>query len=99
MEQIILWESNGEVIRACEVAVLQALKELGIKATLTVNSEPPLIGRNQLWDRLPVLEIRGLHWSLRPGRAFRVEELMPLFAKIFTDQLQECPSRSTEEAD
>ena len=98
MEQIILWESKGETIRACELAVHEALKELGLKAVVTVNSEPPLIGRNQLWGRLPVLEIRGLYWSLRPGCAFRAEDLKPLFTRIFVYRLEGSPGQNSNEA-
>jgi thioredoxin 1 len=98
MEQIILWESQAETIRACELAVHEALKELGLKAVVTVNSEPPSIGRNQLWGRLPVLEIRGLYWSLRPGCAFRAEDLKPLFTKIFFDRMEWSPGRKADEA-
>ncbi len=91
MEEILIWESNVERIRACETAVYQALKELGLKARVIVNSEPPLISRNQLWERLPVLEIQGLRWSLRPGHAFTAEQLTRLFGKIFADQVGEGP--------
>jgi hypothetical protein len=87
MEQIILWEIRGEIIRACELAVHQALRELKLTATVSVNSEGPLIGRNQLWGRLPVLEIRGLYLSLRPGIAFTSGELRSLFSKVFADRL------------
>jgi thioredoxin 1 len=83
MKQIILWECDGDTIHACLAAVHEALKDLGLNAVVTVNSEPPLIGRNQLWKKLPVLEIQGLHWSLRPGCAFKAEELKPLFSRIF----------------
>ncbi|MHB1414935.1 MAG: hypothetical protein ACYC1C_06750 [Chloroflexota bacterium] len=88
MEEIIIWESSVETIRACEIAVYHALKELGLKAQVTVNSEPPLISRNQLWDRLPVLEIQGLRWSLHPGEPFTAAQLTSLFRKIFADQIQ-----------
>ena len=88
MEEIILWESDCKTIRACEIALHEALKKLGLKAIVTINSEPPLIARNQLWGRLPVLEIQGLHLSLRPGCAFTVEELTRLFKKIFANQIQ-----------
>jgi thioredoxin 1 len=98
MEQIILWESRGEIIRACELAVHQALKELGIKAIVTVNSEAPLIGRHHLWARLPVLEIQGLHWSLTPGCAFRVGDLKLLFSKVFASQIEGRPCESLKEA-
>jgi thioredoxin 1 len=97
MEQIILWESRGEMIRACELAVHQALKELGIKAVVTVNSEPPLIGRHHLWERLPVLEIQGLHWSLRPGCACRVGDLKLLFSKVFGSQIERPPGKNFKE--
>ena len=70
MEEIILWECNIERIHATEAAVYQALREIGYKARLTINCEMPLLSRHQLWDRLPVLEIRGQRWSLCPGRAF-----------------------------
>jgi thioredoxin 1 len=98
MEQIILWECQGETIRACELAVHEALKELGIKAVVTVNSEPPLIGRNQLWGRIPVLEIRGLYWSLRPGCAFRAEDLKRLFTRIFVDRMEGGPGKNADKA-
>ena len=91
MEEIIIWESNVETIRACETAVHQALKELGLKARVTINSEPPLISRNQLWERLPVLELRDQRWSLHPGRAFTAEQLIRLFTKVFADQMEEGP--------
>lgn len=90
MEEIILWESDIERIHACKTVVYQALKQLGFKARLTVNSETPLISRNQLWERLPVLEIRGQCWSLHPGRAFTVEQLTRLFMRIFLDQVSTC---------
>jgi hypothetical protein len=88
MEEIIIWESSVETIRACELAVNQALRNLGLKARITVNSEPPLISRNQLWDRLPALEIRDQRWSLHPGQPFTAEQLTRLFKMIFAAELQ-----------
>jgi hypothetical protein len=87
MQEIQIWESNVERIRACELAVYQALKELGLKGRVVVNSEPPLISRHQLWDRLPVLEIDGLRYSLHPGEAFTGEQLTRLFRKVFAEQI------------
>ena len=86
MKEIILWEVDTKIIRACELAIYDSLKSLGLKAFVTINSEVPLIARNQLWNRLPVLEIRGLQWSLHPGRPFTVEELTGLFSKVLIDQ-------------
>jgi thioredoxin 1 len=97
MEEIILWESEGERIRTCLLAVHEALNELGLKAIVTVNSEPPLIGRMQLWGRLPVLEIKGLYWSLRPGCAFRAKDLKFLFSKIFSGRMEGYPGQILNE--
>jgi hypothetical protein len=41
MEEIILWESNGETIWACEVAIYWTPKALNVEALVTVSSEPP----------------------------------------------------------
>lgn len=90
MEEILLWECNIERIHAIETAVYQALREIGYKARLTINCETPLLSRHQLWDRLPVLEIRGQRWSLRPGMAFTTEQLTRLFTMIFIDQNSTC---------
>jgi hypothetical protein len=90
MEEIILWECNIERIHATETAVYQALRGIGYKARLTINCEMPLLSRHQLWERLPVLEIRGQRWSLCPGRAFTAEQLTRLFTRIFIDQNLTC---------
>jgi hypothetical protein len=89
LEQIILWETNLEIIRECEKALHDALKELNVKATVLIYSEHPLIGRNQLWGRLPVIEIRDLRWSLRPGCAFTARDLKPLLSHIFSKSKQQ----------
>ena len=85
MEEIILWESDVNIINPSVDAIHRALKGLGIKATVIINSEPPLISRNQLWDRLPVIELRGLRWSLHPGMAFTETELTQLLRKILVE--------------
>ena len=90
MEEILLWECNIERIHAIETAVYQALRNIGCKARLTINCEMPLLSRHQLWDRLPVLEIRGRRWSLCPGRAFTAEQLTRLFTRIFIEQDLTC---------
>lgn len=95
MEEIILWECNIERIRACETAVYQALRKIGYKARLIINSEVPLLSRHQLWERLPVLEIRCQRWSLNPGQAFTAEQLTRLFTKIFIDEISTCSTPGT----
>lgn len=93
MEEITLWEINTEMIHACEGALYEALKELGLKRTIIVNSEPPLISRNELWGRLPVLEIEGWYWSLYPGKPFTKGQLLRLFEKIMIPRSETDSSR------
>jgi hypothetical protein len=89
MKEIIIWETNTERIKACEKAAAVAIKTLGLEMTIIVNSEPPLISRNQLWDRLPVLEIEDCFWSLHPGQSFEASQLIRLFDQIFCETRQE----------
>jgi hypothetical protein len=84
MEQIILWECNFDRIHHCEAAIYEAMNKIGLKTVLIVNSEVPLLSRAQIWERLPVLEIRGQFWSCCPGRAFTTQEIIKLFVKIFS---------------
>lgn len=86
MEEIILWELKTGIILACEVAINQALNELGLKKTVIINNEPLLISRNVDPGRLPVLEIDGQQWSLSPGHPFTKEQLVRLFQKLFIDK-------------
>ena len=83
MEEIILWEVEKDRILACELAISEALKVLGLRKTVIINSEPPLVSRNVDRERLPVLEVRGQQWSLRPGHSFTKSQLVSLFRKIF----------------
>ena len=101
MEEIVLWESNIERIHDSETAIYQALRKIGYKARLVINSEMPLLSRHQLWERLPVLEIRGQRWSLHPGRAFTAEQLTRLFTRIFIEQISTCsnPDADTGQKD
>jgi hypothetical protein len=85
-EEIIIWASDVETIHACETAACEALKQVGVRATILINSEPPLIARNQLFERLPVVEIRGMRWSLRPGQPFTTEQLVGLFRRTLAPQ-------------
>lgn len=85
MEEVILWEIDEKIIHPSVDAIQRALKGLGIKATVIINSEPPLIARNELWDRVPVIELRGLRWSLHPGKAFTEAELTRLFRKVMVE--------------
>jgi hypothetical protein len=85
MQEIILWASDPQIIHPSLEAIQAALQALHIQAVVTVNMEPPLISRNQLWDRLPVIEINGLRWSLAPGRAFTSAQVTRLLQKVLVE--------------
>lgn len=95
MEKITLWEISSDRIHACEGALYEALKELGLKREIVINSEPPLISRYELWGRLPVLEIEGWYWSLYPEEAFTKVQLIRLFEKIFPRTETDSPRKET----
>jgi len=83
MQRITLWENDPARLQACQLAIQQALKDLGLRAVVMVQSEPPLISRSGLGERLPVLEIRSQYWSLHPGQAFTAQEIRQLLKKLF----------------
>lgn len=82
MLQIIVWDNDSRRIAEIEKNLQAALKELRLKALILCNSEPPSIARENLLHRLPVLEIAGRHWSLRPGRPFSKEDCVSLLSKF-----------------
>lgn len=82
----MLWETRKEIVQSCELAITQALSELGLKKTLIINSEPPLVTRNVDISRLPSMEIRGMLWSLKPGKPFTKDQVIRLFQTVFNEK-------------
>lgn len=75
---IVILDHDIDRIQACEDAVQGAIRELGLKAVVTQISEPPYLARQNVWERLPVLEINGLIWSRKSGQAFSKREVVDL---------------------
>ena len=67
MVRITIWDTNAERIAEIDRNLHLAMQELGIKGATRSISEPPLLARESLLDRVPVLEIAGRHWSLTPN--------------------------------
>ena len=65
--EIIIWDLDPNRIAEINRNLRMALKDAGIKATIAIMSEPPLISRMNLTHRVPLLEIGGNYWSLPPG--------------------------------
>ncbi len=65
--EITIWDLDPNRIADINRNLRMALKDEGIKATIVIMSEPPLISRMNLTHRVPLLEIGGNYWSLPPG--------------------------------
>ncbi len=63
--KIVVLDHQLDRMRECEQAVQQAVREVGLKAEVTMVSEPPYLARLDVWDRLPALEIDGMIWRLK----------------------------------
>lgn len=83
MLRITVLDTQLDRMRACEKAVHQALNKVGMKAIVTLNSEPPYLARMNIWDRLPALDIDGMIWNKKQGDAFSAEDVVKLLEKYY----------------
>lgn len=82
MLKITIWDSDPRRIAEIDRNLQTALSRLKMHALILSNSEPPLLARENLLNRIPVLEIAGRYWSKSPGRAFTVEDCASLLTKF-----------------
>jgi hypothetical protein len=82
MLQITIWDNDRQRITEIDTNLQVALNELKLKALILSNSEPPSIARENLLNRLPVLEIAGHYWSMRPGRVFSKKDCISLLSRF-----------------
>lgn len=80
--KIVIWDNDPRRIAEIDRNLQAAAAKLGLKVLILSNAEPPLIARENLLDRLPVLEIAGRHWSRRPGHAFSRADCVDLLSKF-----------------
>jgi hypothetical protein len=85
MITIAILDCQLDRMQACEQAVQQAVRELGLQAAVTQVSEPPYLARLNVWERLPALEINGLIWSRDSSQAFTTSEVRRLLLKHYVD--------------
>ena len=86
--EITIWDNDTERIRAIEGNVTRALRSLGMKGIVKIISEPPLISRESLLDRVPVLEILDRYWSLKPQSVITEDQCRDLLSIIFSSSHQ-----------
>ena len=82
MLRITIWDNDALRIAEIDKNLQSALDELKIKGLILSNSEPPLLARENLLGRLPVLEIAGNYWSRKAGRVFSKDECIQLLSKF-----------------
>ncbi len=73
-KKIVIWDSDPRRIAEISDNLILAMQELGTRYDLEVMSEPPLISRMGLMDRLPSFEVDGMYWTLKPGETVTREE-------------------------
>ena len=61
---IVIWDYDPERIAEIDRNLHLALRELNLRGTVSSLSEPPLMSREGLVGREPVLEIGDAYWSL-----------------------------------
>jgi hypothetical protein len=86
MMHIVIWDIDTERISQIDKNLNTALNEMGVRAVVASNADPLSLERENLLPRLPVLEINGLYWSLKPGKVFSKEECQSLLRRIRADK-------------
>ncbi len=83
MAEIIIWDENCTRINLLHHNLSAALKNCQVKATIRINSEPPLLSRMGLTHRTPVIEINTDYWQIGKHRdEITVEEFEDLLKKV-----------------
>ena len=83
---IVIWDYNPERIAEIDRNLHLALRELNLRGTVSSLSEPPLMSREGLVGREPVLEIGDAYWSLRPGETISKEACLKLLSRIVQEK-------------
>lgn len=82
---IVIWDYDPERIAEIDRNLHQALRELNLRGTVSSLSEPPLMSREGLVGREPVLEIGDAYWS-RPGETISKEACLKLLSRIVQEK-------------
>lgn len=83
-QEITIWDNDVARARCIENNLCRALRTHGLKAAIKIVSEPPLISRESLLDRVPVLEIADKYWSLVPQQVITEAQCDKLLSLLFS---------------
>ena len=73
-KKITIWDVNAKRIAEISENLLRAMQSVGSRYDLEIMSEPPLVSRMGLLNRVPTFEVNGMYWTLRPGETVTQEE-------------------------
>lgn len=80
---ITIWEDNALRMNEIEPNLKIAMKRVGLKAKIQLNSEVPLLSRQKLLGRTPAIQFNdGEMWFHTTGSAITAEQFEALFYKL-----------------
>ena len=90
---IVIWDYDTARIAAIDRNLHLALKELGLEASVNSLNEPPLMSRQGLVGKEPVLEIDGKYWMWKPNEVIPKEACMTLLGNLVGQSGTECSKK------
>lgn len=79
---IVIWDYDTARIAAIDRNLHLALKDLGVDARVTSLNEPPLMSREGLVGKEPVLEIDGKYWMWKPNEVIPKDACLTLLGNL-----------------
>jgi hypothetical protein len=84
MIEIKIWDYEPSRLIEIDRNLRMALQQIKADAIILWISEPPLMAREGIIGKEPVLEIDGQYWSLHPGQSITKEQCVQLLLKYIT---------------
>lgn len=81
--EISVYDNDIPRARAIENNLYKAMTSLGLKGTVKIISEPPLLSRENLLNKVPVLEILENYWCLKPQCEITEQQCSELLSHLF----------------
>lgn len=85
-QRIVIWDLSAERLRDMEINVKAAMRRLGLKAVVQLNSEEPLLSRHGLIGHTPAVQVNGGKiWRSTPGLTVSEKEFVHLFRMLMEE--------------
>ena len=81
---IVIWDLDAQRIARIDRNLHRAFQQLSLPGLVTSMSEPPLLARIGFLGKVPLLEIEGCYWSLRPDEEVSLEQCVNLLRRLNT---------------